>query len=86
MRKEFQVFVNRVNEIIGNVPVADDKQSRIIRYCSNAKSISEIAAMLSYKDKRSVRKLLNPLIESGRIAMTIPDKPNSRNQKYVTIK
>jgi len=69
-----------------NVPVANDKQSRIIRYCSNAKSISEIAAMLGYKDKRSVRKLLNPLLESGRIAMTIPDKPNSRNQKYVTIK
>ena len=46
------------------------------------KHVIEIAAMLGYKDKRSVRKLLNPLIESGRIAMTIPDKPNSRNQKY----
>jgi len=67
-----------------NAPV--DKEEQILVYCIEAKSISEIAEMLGYKDKRSVRKLLNPMLESGRIAMTIPEKPNSKNQKYVTIK
>ena len=51
-----------------------------------AKNILEIAKYLGYKDKKTVRKYLNPLIEQGRIARTIPDKPNSRLQKYVTIR
>lgn len=65
-----------------NVSVEDE----IISFCTTAKSILEIAEYLGYKDKRSVRKYLNPLIEKGRIAMTIPDKTNSRFQKYVTIR
>ncbi len=57
-----------------------------MNFCNEAKGILEIADMLGYKEKKSVRKFLNPLIAEGRIAMTIPDKPTSRNQKYITIK
>ena len=42
--------------------------------------------MLGYKERKSARKYLNPLIESGRVVMAIPDKPASGNQKYVTLK
>lgn len=27
---------------------------------------------------------LKPLLEQGKLAMTLPDKPNSKNQKYFT--
>ena len=34
--------------------------------------------------KETFRKAyMNPAIKSGLIAMTLPDKPNSRNQRYV---
>lgn len=59
---------------------------KVIQFCSEAKSIIEICDYLGFKDRRTVRKILNPLLELGRLAMTVPDKPNSRNQKYISIK
>jgi ATP-dependent DNA helicase RecG len=32
------------------------------------------------------RKYLFPLIREGKLQMTQPDKPNSRNQKYIAVK
>ena len=65
-----------------NVPVTE----QVLKYCETPKSALEIASLLGFKDKRSVRKIINPLLEQGRIAMTIPDKPNSSLQKYISIK
>lgn len=48
--------------------------------------MAELVEYLGFKERRTVIKYLNPLLEQGRIAMTIPDKPNSRFQKYVSIK
>lgn len=37
------------------------------------------------KDREHFRlEILMPLIESGLLALTLPDKPNSPKQKYVT--
>lgn len=50
-----------------------------IPYTSN-----DIMAGLGLKSKETLRKnYINPAIELGLIRMTIPDKPNSRNQRYV---
>ena len=45
---------------------------------------SEILQRLGLKSKETLRKnYLNPAIALGLIRMTLPDKPNSRNQRYV---
>ena len=62
------------------------QEEKILVFCEIPKSVLEIAEYLGYKDKRSIRKRIYPLLEQGRIAMTVPDKPNSRLQKYITIK
>lgn len=50
-----------------------------VAYTSN-----EILDLLGLKSKETLRKnYLNPAIELDLIRMTIPDKPNSRNQMYV---
>jgi len=77
--------VNDINAPV-DVPVSSTVEEKIILFCETARGILEIAELLGFKDKRSVRKRLNPLLEQGRIAMTIPEKPNSRLQKYITIK
>ncbi len=60
-------------------------QDKVFDFCKSPKGIVEIADMLGVKDKKWVRKkYITPFIGT-RLQMTIPNKPNSQNQKYVTI-
>ena len=46
-------------------------------------SANEIMYRLGIKSKETLRgSYLNPAIENGLVKMTLPDKPNSKNQKY----
>ena len=65
----------------------DTPQDKIIAYCMEPRSKAEIAKFCGFKDiKHFTAHYLKPLLESGQLRMTIPDKPNSRNQKYVAVK
>jgi len=46
------------------------------------KSFSELKDICGYKDSISFRKILYEMIENGWVAMTHPENPNHRNQKY----
>ncbi len=59
---------------------------RILEFCVIPRNILEITELLELKEKKSARRHIKPLLEQGRLAMTIPDKPNSKNQKYITIR
>lgn len=59
-------------------------QETILQYCAIPRGRKEITEHCGYKDMRHFSSnFLKPLLESGRLRMTIPDKPNSRNQKYI---
>lgn len=59
----------------------------ILAFCAQPKSREEIMTMCGLKNKNHfIKAHLKPLLESGQLRMTIPDKPNSRNQKYVAVK
>lgn len=60
-----------------------DIEHRILEFCIEPKSKKELCEYLGYKDRNHfTERYLKPLIESGLLHMTIPDKPNSKNQKY----
>ena len=59
---------------------------KILAFCDEARSSKEILEYLELKDIKSLRIQLKKLLDQGRLARTIPDKPNSKNQKYITIK
>ena len=59
---------------------------RITEFCSEPKSMAEIADFLGVKDKRRAREhFIDPQLGIT-LERTIPDKPTSRLQKYVAIK
>lgn len=59
-------------------------QDIILAFCRVPHSKAEIVAYCGYKDAKSFTdKHLKPLLESNQLKMTIPDKPTSRNQKYI---
>lgn len=60
-------------------------QEKVFEFCKFPKSIVEIADMLGVNDRRWVRKKYVAPFIGTKLQMTIPDKPNSRNQKYRTI-
>ena len=47
-------------------------------------SAKELLQILNLKSKENLRKnYLNPALENGWIEMTLPDKPKSKNQRYL---
>ena len=62
----------------------DKLQDTILAYCVLPRTRKEITEYCGYKDVRNfTASYLKPLLESGQLKMTLPDKPNSKNQKYI---
>ena len=50
---------------------------------AEARSFGEMLAFMGLADRTKFRrKYIHPLLEGGYVELTIPDKPNSQNQKY----
>ena len=61
-------------------------EQQILALCKTEKSLKEITEHFGYKDVYKFKNnYINKLLEKGKLQMTIPDKPKSRNQKYITI-
>lgn len=58
---------------------------KILAFCHEPHSKVEIAEHCGYKNtKNFTQKYLRPLLDTGKLRMTIPDKPRSQNQKYIS--
>lgn len=61
-------------------------EQQILELCKTEKSLKEITEYFGYKDVYKFKNnYINKLLEKNKLKMTIPDKPKSRNQKYVAI-
>lgn len=62
-------------------------EEQILQYCESPKSKEEIAEFMNINTPYYVvTKYLRPLVKAGMLAMTIPEKPKSKFQKYYRIK
>lgn len=59
-------------------------ESEILKICKTEKSLKEIAGYFGYKDVYKFKNnYINTLLEQEKLTMTIPEKPKSKNQKYI---
>ena len=94
------VFENRRNEfvvIFYNTPnhvSADPEETKrngnqeteLLEYCKTPRTRKEIAEHLGIKTVFYVmQRYVQPLLECGKLAMTKPDRPGSRNQRFYTV-
>ncbi len=65
----------------------DEIKNKILDFCRIPRGKSEILEMLGYKSpKRLTMRYLRPLLDNGTLVMTLPDKPSSKHQKYLSMK
>ena len=88
-RQEFVVTLyNSANEA---VEMAEDESPRpantLLEFCTTPRTRQEIMAFLDLNTTYYVmQRYIKPLLDSGELAMTMPEKPRSRYQRYYTIK
>ncbi len=87
-RDEFVVtFFNREEPSLirsANSDNTEEIRNRILSFCITPRSRKEIAEYLKIKTEFYVMsRYVQPLVNSGELQMTIPDKPRSRYQKFV---
>jgi ATP-dependent DNA helicase RecG len=64
----------------------DERLTSLLELCAVPKTREEMQRCYGVATREYFRKnVLKPLLESGKLRMTVPDKPNSRNQRYVTV-
>ena len=72
------------DQVTDDVELTDD-ELKILSFCRVERNIQEMMSLLGWKHRTKFRnKYIAPLLEKGLLRMTIPDKPQSRNQKYIT--
>ena len=93
------VFENRRNEFVvtlynGSATAAETIAERaekatsadVLAFCQTPRSRQEIADYLGVKTVfYAMSHYVQPLLQSGQLAMTIPESPKSRKQKFYTV-
>ena len=59
-------------------------ENKLLEFCSEPKTRQEMMDFMGLANRKHFGEhYLKPLLENGKLLMTIPDKPKSKNQKYV---
>ncbi len=64
----------------------EEAEQQILRFCREPRLRSEIAEMLGIKTTFYVmERYVDPLVKTHKLAMTLPEKPKSKFQRYYTV-
>jgi len=54
----------------------------LLEFCNKPRTREEIARFVGKTQYYAMKTYVTPLVESGKLKLTLPDKPKSRNQRY----
>ena len=91
-----EFMLEMIDKTLDELVISVEKESKNISYQVNKLleimevgipySANDLIMKLGIKTKETLRSsYLNPAIENHLVAMTLPDKPNSKNQKYIRL-
>lgn len=90
MVRTLEEAIETSREQVGNKSGTSQEQvgtvtkEMLLEFCRIPRSREEMQQFCGISGIKQFRnKYLRPLLESGELMMTVPDKPNSRNQRYV---
>jgi ATP-dependent DNA helicase RecG len=84
-RGDFRATLYNGNDQVKEKSGASDTDfaTRIIAFCETPRTRAELSELIGVASiSYMMERYINPLLESGKLKMTIPDKPKSRKQKY----
>ena len=55
----------------------------LVEFCSTPRTRAEIVAFVGKSKNYVMSKMVNPLVESGKLKMTMPERPKSPDQRFV---
>ena len=86
-------MLEQTGRLLDEISINADEEETASEYVKKLRSVMEygvpytasaIMQKLNLKSKETFRKhYMNPAITLGMVEMTVPDKPTSRNQRYV---
>jgi ATP-dependent DNA helicase RecG len=83
-RNEFVVTLYNASVVSEPSTTTEDEKNLLV-YCKTPRTRQEIATYLGIKTVSfAMSRYANPLVESGELRMTIPQKPTSSKQQFVT--
>ena len=78
------MIFERRKTVTSQVEKYGEKFEKLLAFCEEARSLQEMMQCLGLTDRKHFRRhYLKPLLEAGKISMTMPDKPKSSRQKYL---
>lgn len=81
-RGEFRVTFRNKYHLAERIS-ATERSKSVIEFCAVPRSREELVSFLGYSQYYTMSKIIKPLLASGELIMTIPDKPKSRQQRFV---
>ena len=78
------VFKNNIYRSETNMRVRGSAE-QILEFCAVPRSRAEIVDFLGVSHYYAMSEIIRPLLDEGKLKMTLPDKPKSKHQRFVKV-